>query len=263
MMPFPEAKRVIFKKNPLDSVVCQLRFPPILRIDTEIPSEFQEAIRQEFPNYEEEIEFEQQITPMIEAAGSRFELKVSKPSSAKNHSFSSEDNNWRINLTRTFMAITATRYTRWEHMQSFFAVPLRSLLRIYNPPFFTRIGLRYIDVFCRSKLGLDGVDWADLVEPYFLGILSSAVRKNVGGYSCSSEISLDNNLSKVRILTMLVKAVGTNEDCFMLDCDFFRTKRTKDVEIDSVLETLHSHSTRLLQFAIKKKLFESMEPDVL
>jgi len=32
-MPFPEVKRVIYEHNPLDKVICQLRFPPILRIE--------------------------------------------------------------------------------------------------------------------------------------------------------------------------------------------------------------------------------------
>ena len=47
-MPFPDAKRIIFRKNPLTEVVCQLRFPPILKIDAEVPANFQEAIRTEF-----------------------------------------------------------------------------------------------------------------------------------------------------------------------------------------------------------------------
>ena len=54
-MPFPEVKRVIYKKNPLDRVICQLRFAPILKIDAEIPADFQEMIRADFPNYSEKM----------------------------------------------------------------------------------------------------------------------------------------------------------------------------------------------------------------
>ncbi len=52
-MPFPSANRVIFKRNPLKEVICQLRFPPILKIDSEIPANFQDLIRNEFPKYKE------------------------------------------------------------------------------------------------------------------------------------------------------------------------------------------------------------------
>ena len=53
-MPFPEtSQKIIYKKNPLDRVICQLRFPPILKIDTELPDKFQESIRNDFPEFQE------------------------------------------------------------------------------------------------------------------------------------------------------------------------------------------------------------------
>lgn len=48
-MPFPESKRVFYVKNPLAEVICQLRFPAILRIGAESPHEFQERIRDHLP----------------------------------------------------------------------------------------------------------------------------------------------------------------------------------------------------------------------
>ena len=58
-MPFPETERVIYEKNPLNKVICQLRYPPILRIDSEVPSKFQDAIIDNFPLYNEKVEFQQ------------------------------------------------------------------------------------------------------------------------------------------------------------------------------------------------------------
>lgn len=52
-MPFPNSPRVIYRKNPLEQVICQIRFPSILRIDTEIPAAFQELVRSQFPLFEE------------------------------------------------------------------------------------------------------------------------------------------------------------------------------------------------------------------
>ena len=43
--------RCIYDKNPLAEVICQLRFPEILSIQTDIPAKFQDAIRKDFPKY--------------------------------------------------------------------------------------------------------------------------------------------------------------------------------------------------------------------
>ena len=44
--------RVIYKNNPLERVLIQLKFPPILLIDSQEPAEFQEKIRSSFPYYD-------------------------------------------------------------------------------------------------------------------------------------------------------------------------------------------------------------------
>ena len=48
-MPFPKVKRFVYKTNLLDEVICQVRFPPILKIDTETPAAFQEVLRSSYP----------------------------------------------------------------------------------------------------------------------------------------------------------------------------------------------------------------------
>ena len=48
-MKFPESPRVRYSRNPLLEVICQLRFPKILSIETEVPVGFQEDIRSEYP----------------------------------------------------------------------------------------------------------------------------------------------------------------------------------------------------------------------
>ena len=66
-MPFPEVERVIYARNPLDQVVCQLRFPPILKIDAEIPAGFQDRVREDYPNFSETSGWQLEVPAM--AAG--------------------------------------------------------------------------------------------------------------------------------------------------------------------------------------------------
>ena len=61
-MLFPKGNRVIYKGCPLINVICQLRFPPVLKIDSDLPSAFQIAIQKEFPIYSQTIEYQNEIT---------------------------------------------------------------------------------------------------------------------------------------------------------------------------------------------------------
>jgi hypothetical protein len=49
--PFPEPPRVIYAGNPLVEVIRKVRFPPVLKIETQIPEAFQDQIRTMFPVY--------------------------------------------------------------------------------------------------------------------------------------------------------------------------------------------------------------------
>ena len=42
-------RRCIYRNNMLGEVICQLRFPEILSIETDLPARFQDAIRSIFP----------------------------------------------------------------------------------------------------------------------------------------------------------------------------------------------------------------------
>ena len=48
---FSTEERCIYRKNQLNEVICQLRFPEILTIGVNVPAAFQEAIRDEYPQY--------------------------------------------------------------------------------------------------------------------------------------------------------------------------------------------------------------------
>jgi len=49
MLRFPVQKDVRLLKSPLNEVICQVRYPPVLRIAEENPIGFQERLRGQFP----------------------------------------------------------------------------------------------------------------------------------------------------------------------------------------------------------------------
>src|SRR6516162_10056939 len=62
---FPPSERVFFEHAPLVDVTCQLRFPPILRIESQLPADFQDRIRSIFPLLERAVENIPQIPPEV------------------------------------------------------------------------------------------------------------------------------------------------------------------------------------------------------
>jgi len=271
-MSFPDAKKIYFEKNTLNEVVCQLRFPPVLKIEAELPAEFQENIRDEFPNYIEESSVGISTPPAVQGAipiEVRKQLDlirlVAQQTADKSYRFFSEDEVWKLTLTRTFIALTTNKYERWEKYYEKLKKPLDALLRIYNPSYYTRIGLRYINVICRSDLALDKeTDWVELLKPSLLGLLASDdVKDSVQDYQGLYEIGLDDGESTVRLLTKCVEKADQKEICFMIDSDFFLGRKIEISEAANKLKYFNVHASRLIQWCIQNKLYEALGPRLL
>ena len=89
---FSNAERCRYGKPQLIEVVCQLRFPVILKIENQSPYEFQELIRGDYPNYSVKEEH-----PPSQANAPK--------DTVKNHQFVSLDGGWKVNLTRSFVSL--------------------------------------------------------------------------------------------------------------------------------------------------------------
>jgi len=258
-MPFPEVDRIRYKKKPLTDVICQFRFPPILKIDSVTPAEFQEVIRERFPLFIEKQEIIQHNLGLVPTDA--LQQFLGKSSIIKNYEFYTPDEASKVNLTRTFIALSAQKYTQWEEFLDNFIYALKPFLGIYKSPFFTRIGLRYVDVFNRSNLDLKGVDWSELLDTNYLGLLASNIKDRIQNFENSYEITLSDDTSIARVIISQIIEVNTQEKCIKLDADFSTTKRIHPEEAIEKLNYLHLRATRLIRQFIKPKLHEAMGPE--
>ena len=112
-----------------------------------------------------------------------------------NYSFLSEDNRWKINLTKDFIALSTLQYTSWEEFARHLDKLLAAFIKLYKPAYFQRVGLRYVNIFSRKKLGLEDSKWAELVSPAYVGPLCEpdAIEENF--LNCASDLlfQLDNS----------------------------------------------------------------------
>lgn len=264
-MLFPEVERVVYKKNPLDNVICQLRFPPILKIDTEIPSSFQEMIRQDYPNLTESSEWVFETTSGTQKVPSD-EIKqiLQSAGNKKNYEFSSVDGKWKVNLTRNFLSLSTSNYRRWEEFRDRLKSPLEALINVYKPTHFSRLGLRYVDVIVRSQLGLNNVPWKQLINNNLLGALASSdIGDSVQNFESTYFIQLSGKNSMLRMVARTVKKADTGETCFMIDSDFSDASEHSEEEVIGKLDYLHLGATRMIRWCIKNRLHKAMEPEKL
>ena len=262
-MPFPCAQRVRYRKNTLQQVICQVRFPAILRIDTERPSEFQDRIRNRLPVYDESRQLWASALPEPLARVVREQFS---PSSAPVlYQFQSADNRWTVGLANEFVALTDRGYTRWEEFREQFAAPLAALEEIYCPAFYSRVGLRYQNLIRPSVLGLSDVPWSELLASYICGELSQPeIARAVKQVARQLVVDLGGNSGEVQILHGLAPPTeDRHEQSFGIDADFYRTQRTEVPDARQILDGFNLHARNLFRWCITERLHNAMEPEPL
>lgn len=261
---FPEVDHVRYQNCQIEKVICQFRFPPILKINSEIPSSFQESIRSSFPFFEER--FERKINFPIEISNeipSAFLPFFSDINTKKNYSFLSKDKKVFINLTDNFISFTTNGYEHWGSFIEQIQGPLNKFIEIYNPNSFNRIGLRYINKFDREKMGLISTPWSDL----FRNIVSipsfedKNYENNIIQFSSNLILRIDEaDKISVRILHGIEKDVENNKKFYLLDNDFFADGEKELSDSVQTINNLNRYARNLFRWCITDKLHESMGP---
>lgn len=251
----------LYLNNPLGEVICQLRFPEILAISVNVPVEFQEAIRDEYPRYSARKEA---AAPKITGTPGNFNLE-NQPQTI-NYQFMSADGVWRVNLTGKFISLSCNRYTCWEDFAKRLDKPLAAFIKVYKPAYFERVGLRYMNFISRKALQLEGTSFSELIQPCYLGPLSEEDVQEHSASRCSvdAEIGLRGGCRvKLHAGPGLIKRNGQadNEVKFILDQDLFMPRNVPVNLSAGALQTLHAQAWPIFRGAITEKLHDAMGPE--
>ena len=110
-MLFPESERVLYKNKPLEEVICQLRYPTILRIREGQLADFQDRVGEDYPVYSEQepsVGATQQIPRELAAIIEQMNVPIIAPALIT-HRFSTIDAQRFISLRDDFVAFTETK----------------------------------------------------------------------------------------------------------------------------------------------------------
>jgi uncharacterized protein (TIGR04255 family) len=258
---FSNEERNIYRNNQLANVICQLRFPEILTIGANLPVEFQEAIRSEFPRFASRKEM-----PVPKLTGLPGNLNLQKQEPVTNYQFSSADNLWTVNLTSKFISLSCVRYTRWEDFAAKLDKPLAAFIQIYKPAFFERVGLRYINFISRKDLQLEGVPFSDLMQPCYAGLLAEedVTESSILRSSVDTELNLRGGCkAKIHAGPGITKKMGKPdpEVKFVFDQDLYMAGNIPVNLSAGAMETLHRQADSIFRGAITRQLHNAMNPE--
>ena len=260
---FSNKERCIYSSNQLADVICQLRFPEILSIGANLPVDFQESIRDEYPQY-----IAKKETPAPKLTGTPGNITLQKQPEIINYQFTSADGKWRVNLTSRFISLTCSAYTCWEDFAKHLDKPLAAFIKTYKPAYFERVGLRYLNFISKSDLGLTDKSYSDLISPCYLGPLAEddVIDPSVTRCTVDLEMAIRGGCHlKLHAGPGLVNRNGQQqkEVKFIFDQDLFMNGNIPVNMSAGAMQTLHAQAYSVFRGAITDVLHEAMEPNII
>ena len=260
---FSMEKRCRYGANQLSEVICQFHFPEIPAIAANSPSEFLEAIQEQYPRFQRRMEIP---VPKIVGKPGQFHLE-NQPGSI-NCQFASADDVWRVNLTSRFISLSCSRYTCWENFAAHTDKPLAAFIQLYRPACFRRIGLRYRNVISRQALGLEGKQFSELIAPCYLGPLPDPDVNEVTATRCLLDMEMairGGCRMQLRAGPGQLRQMGNTdrETKFFFDQDLYIAGEIPPHLCTAAMNTLHNQAWSVFRGAITETLHNAMKPEAL
>lgn len=211
MLCFPKREDIRLERAPLAEVICQARFPPVLRIANEYPVAFQERIRGQFP----QLDVEQDMVVHVAPLGAEPPSTEPKPRTFR---FKSLDGYTVVSLALNFYALSTTSYTHWADFLDLLQLVNQAAREIYDLPYAVRVGLRYINHLTFENTGAGSVTelW---------GILRPELTMLLRGDCWDEPLEMLNQLllagQENERLTLRSGFRGGEEPIFLLDFDHY------------------------------------------
>lgn len=250
MLCFPQVKEVPLGRSPLKEVICQVRFPPLLRIVNEQPVDLQERVRARFP----QIEVEKGL--LVQG-----ELLSDKPLSAKSEPqifrFMSQDGNTVASLGLNFYALSTTTYTHWGEFLELVLFLTRTAREVYSLPYATRIGLRYINHLTLENTRVRSVGelW-DIARPEITAMLRSECWDDPIGMSQQLQLAGEGDEK----LTIRTGFTADESPIFLLDFDYYAEGHISLDDLATLCERYHGVIYRAFRWCIQEGKLAVFDP---
>lgn len=248
-LQFIEHPDVVFERAPLTSVLCQVRYPPVLSLLTQAGlTGFQAGLRDEYPVLLEP-ERDASIAVTAEAVGIAAGPPVWR--------LTDGERTWTVGVSVDFVSLETASYSDFTEFRARFDRVLAVLRRTVRPADSVRIGLRKINQIDRGVFP----DWPAVVRDELLGAAG------VEGYPASLARGFGYlHFMEDDFTSMTVRhgvgLLGT-QDVYVLDVDY-ATETPHEVNAGPDLSGLMQHfsdgMTSFFHWALKDAFLESLGP---
>lgn len=229
-----------FQRNMLHQVVCELRFPTLMDLGgPKPPKAFVDALRKEYPHLESANEL------MIGFGGAS-----TQPNSSYAHIMRSAKQKWAVSLKQSALTIETTGYTNHAEFKERVLHAVDAAAKVIDSDFFTRIGLRYVNVIT------DGADInGDWINKSLTGPLLDGTFKGVVEYAGKLQLMTDDGGCLLQHGIRHKQQLSEDESFpdYMLDIDSYRN----DVELsdtDAALDAMNVQAFNMFSWAIGPEL---------
>lgn len=228
-----------YTRNYLQQTVCELRFPTLLSLaDPRPPERFANALRKLYP---------------IHGLVSEVTVNIGSPQHASSlgHQFKTASGHWAVSLKSNSLTVETNQYTRFEDLLARLRVVIDAALPVIDSDFFTRVGLRYINLVRTTGLGM--TQW---VNPQLTQSLDAQQFSGVAEYSGRLQLSapdggllLQHGLAHKQDNARAEPARPAQMPDYVIDIDAFRNEVAVD-DVSLAVQRCHDQAFTLFDWSL-------------
>jgi uncharacterized protein (TIGR04255 family) len=226
----PHVEIVRYARTFLRMVVCELRFPTLFELDDRRPpSAFAMAVRRSYPLHE---------------MAQTFGLGTADMTRGMQHEFRTQAKDWVLTLRQDAVVLQTTAYTTFDDFLARLKAVIVAAVPVIDTPFFTRVGLRYINHVPFAKNGtVKGWINSDLVGALSAGHYGQPFEHNgrVIGRALTGQYILQHGYK--------VNDDFNRAPTYVIDCDMSHENVLID-EVATLLPKLNQHAVDLFHWAL-------------
>jgi uncharacterized protein (TIGR04255 family) len=247
---FPDVEEVTLENSPLGEVICQVKYPIILAINEQKPIQFQDKIRGRFP----ELHIDDGGFVQVDAEFIKSAQMVKNESRV--YRFNSPEAKTSVALAQDFFALSTRGYTHWHEFKDDLALIYKAMVNIYQIPYATRVGLRFINLITLENTGCKNLEeMFGLFKQELVCLLQS---KEISGFSEAIVQLLIPDEEKQLAIRFILNH-NENKPFFILDFDYYDDRKTDISSLPEEIDQFHLKIYRAFRWCLLEKSLERFQ----